>query len=50
MDIDKSQIIDLLKQRGDEDKASQADSELPSRSTPRSTPACSRSSTSTPAT
>lgn len=29
MNIDKSQIIDLLKQRGDEDKASQADSELP---------------------
>ena len=29
MQIDKSQIIDLLKSRGDNDKASQAESELP---------------------
>ena len=29
MQIDKSQIIDLLKSRGDHDKASQADAELP---------------------
>ncbi len=29
MQIDKSQIIDLLKSRGDDDKASQAESELP---------------------
>jgi hypothetical protein len=28
--IDKQQIIDLLKSRGEEDKAQQADSELPS--------------------
>lgn len=29
MKIDKSQIIDLLKSRGEQDKASQAESELP---------------------
>ncbi len=29
MEIDKSQIIDLLKSRGEQDKASQAESELP---------------------
>jgi hypothetical protein len=29
MQIDKSQIIELLKSRGDHDKASQAQSELP---------------------
>ena len=29
MQIDKQQIIDLLKNRGDTDKAAQADSELP---------------------
>jgi hypothetical protein len=29
MQIDKQQIIDLLKNRGDHDKAAQADSELP---------------------
>ena len=29
MQIDKSQVIELLKSRGDHDKASQADSELP---------------------
>ncbi len=29
MNIDKSQIIDLLKQRGDHDKAAQADADLP---------------------
>jgi hypothetical protein len=29
MQIDKSQIIELLKSRGQDDKASQADSELP---------------------
>jgi hypothetical protein len=29
MQIDKQQIIDLLKNRGDNDKAAQADSELP---------------------
>ncbi len=29
MQIDKSQIIDLLKSRGEDDKASQAESELP---------------------
>ena len=29
MQIDKSQIIELLKSRGDHDKAAQADSELP---------------------
>jgi hypothetical protein len=29
MQIDKSQIIDMLKSRGEEDKAAQAESELP---------------------
>lgn len=29
MQIDKQQIIDLLKNRGDHDKAQQADTELP---------------------
>ena len=29
MNIDKSQIIDMLKQRGDDDKAAQAESDLP---------------------
>jgi hypothetical protein len=29
MNIDKSQIIELLKSRGDHDKAAQADAELP---------------------
>lgn len=29
MNIDKSQILDLLKQRGDHDQANQAKSELP---------------------
>lgn len=29
MQIDKSQIIDMLKSQGDQDKAAQADSELP---------------------
>ncbi|MEP7088933.1 MAG: hypothetical protein ABI776_02405 [Nocardioidaceae bacterium] len=29
MQIDKSQIIDLLKSRGDDSKAQQADTELP---------------------
>lgn len=29
MQIDKSQIIDLLKSRGDHDKAAQAESDLP---------------------
>jgi hypothetical protein len=29
MQIDKSQIIELLKSRGEQDKASQAESELP---------------------
>jgi hypothetical protein len=29
MNIDKSQIIDLLKKRGDHDQADQADKELP---------------------
>ena len=29
MNIDKSQIIDLLKSRGDHEKAAQADAELP---------------------
>ena len=29
MQIDKQQIIDFLKQRGDQDKASKADAELP---------------------
>jgi hypothetical protein len=29
MQIDKSQIIELLKSRGEHDKAAQADSELP---------------------
>lgn len=30
MNIDKNQIIDFLKSRGDNDKAAQADKELPS--------------------
>ena len=47
MQIDKSQIIDLLKSRGEDDKASQAESELPERSTPKRTPGCSASSAST---
>ena len=29
MEIDKSQIIEMLKSQGDDDKASQADSQLP---------------------
>ena len=29
MQIDKSQIIDMLKSQGDDDKAAQAESELP---------------------
>lgn len=29
MQIDKSQILDLLRQQGDDDKAQQADRELP---------------------
>lgn len=29
MEIDKQQIIDLLKNRGDQDKATQAESDLP---------------------
>jgi hypothetical protein len=29
MNIDKSQIIDLLRSQGDDDKATQADQELP---------------------
>ena len=29
MNIDKSQIIELLRSRGEDDKATQADSELP---------------------
>jgi hypothetical protein len=29
MQIDKSQIVEFLKSRGEQDKASQADSELP---------------------
>ena len=29
MQIDKSQVIDLLKSRGEDDKASRAESELP---------------------
>jgi hypothetical protein len=29
MKIDKSQIIDMLKNKGDDDKASQAESDLP---------------------
>jgi hypothetical protein len=29
MNIDKSQILELLKSRGEDDKAAQADSELP---------------------
>ncbi len=29
MQIDKSQIIDMLKSQGEQDKATQADSELP---------------------
>jgi hypothetical protein len=29
MNIDKSQIVDLLKSQGDHDKAAQAESELP---------------------
>lgn len=29
MNIDKSQIIDMLKKRGDDDKATKAESELP---------------------
>ena len=35
MQIDKSQIIDLLKSRGEHDKAAQAESELPGQVDPR---------------
>lgn len=35
MQIDKSQIIELLKSRGENDKASQADSELPNQVDPQ---------------
>jgi hypothetical protein len=34
MTIDKSQIIELLKSRGEDDKASQADSQLPDKVDP----------------
>ena len=34
MQIDKSQIIELLKSRGDHDKAAQAESELPEKVDP----------------
>jgi hypothetical protein len=34
MQVDKSQIIELLKSRGDHDKAAQADSELPDKVDP----------------
>lgn len=29
MNVDKAQIVDMLKQRGDDDQAAQAESELP---------------------
>jgi hypothetical protein len=35
MNIDKSQIIELLKSRGENDKASQAESELPDKVDPQ---------------
>jgi hypothetical protein len=35
MQIDKSQIIELLKSRGEHDKASQAESELPDKVDPQ---------------
>ncbi|HEX5562537.1 MAG TPA: hypothetical protein VFX52_12920 [Nocardioidaceae bacterium] len=35
MTIDKSQIIELLKSRGEHDKAGQADSELPDKVDPQ---------------
>lgn len=47
MEIDKSQIIDLLKSRGEQDKASQAESELPEKVDTERTPGCSASSAST---
>jgi hypothetical protein len=34
MQIDKSQIIELLKKRGDQDKAAQAESDLPDKVDP----------------
>jgi len=34
MEIDKSQIIDMLRSRGDDDKAAQAESELPDKVDP----------------
>ena len=34
MEIDKSQIIEMLKSQGDNDKASQADSQLPDKVDP----------------
>ena len=35
MQIDKSQIIELLRSRGDQDQASQADAELPDQVDPQ---------------
>jgi hypothetical protein len=35
MQIDKQQIIDMIKQRGDDDQAAQADSELPDQVDPQ---------------
>jgi hypothetical protein len=35
MEIDKSQIIELLKSQGDHDKAQQADSQLPDKVDPQ---------------
>lgn len=41
MNIDKSQIVELLKSRGDHDKAQQAQSELPDQvDTERTAPCC----------
>ena len=48
MQLDKNMILDLLRERGQQDQASQAEQQLPDQSTPTGTPACSSSSASTP--
>jgi hypothetical protein len=47
MQLDKSQILDMLKSRGDNDQASKAASDSPTRSTRNNTPICCLSSAST---
>jgi hypothetical protein len=48
MQLDKNMIVDLLRQRGDQQSADRADQEFPDQVTPTSTPACWSGSISTP--